>query len=55
MCVLVHASAASAADPVDIYVAAAGGDISAVEPNFSDVVIGSKHGLRCISPLRATM
>ena len=47
---LVHASAASAADPVDIYVAVAGGDISAVEPNFSDVVIGQNTGYVALAP-----
>lgn len=47
---LVHASAASAADPVDIYVAAAGGDISAVEPNFADVVIGQNTGYVALAP-----
>lgn len=41
---LVHASAASAADPVDIFVAAAGADISMATPNFADVVIGQNTG-----------
>lgn len=37
---LVHAAAAPEADPVDIYVTTAGGDISGSAPNFNDVVIG---------------
>jgi len=41
---LVHASAASAADPVDIFVAAAGTDISASTPTFAGVVIGQNTG-----------
>jgi hypothetical protein len=41
---LVHAAAASAADPVDIFVAAAGSDISMATPNFADVVIGQNTG-----------
>jgi hypothetical protein len=41
---LVHAAAASAADPVDIFVAAAGADISMVAPTFADVVIGQDTG-----------
>lgn len=41
---LVHAAAAPAADPVDIYVSAAGADISAVDPNFADVEIGTATG-----------
>ena len=41
---LVHAAAAPAADPVDIYVSAAGADISAVDPNFADVQIGTATG-----------
>lgn len=36
---LVHASSASAADPVDIYVYAQG-DTQPAQPNFSDVVLG---------------
>lgn len=47
---LVHAAAASAADPVDIYVAAAGADISAAEPNFADVVIGQDTGYVALAP-----
>jgi len=41
---LVHAAAAPAADPVDIYVSAAGADISTAEPNFADVEIGTATG-----------
>lgn len=41
---LVHAAAAPAADPVDIYVSAAGDDISTAEPNFPDVEIGTATG-----------
>ena len=41
---LVHAAAASAADPVDIYVAATGADISNNEPTFADVIIGQDTG-----------
>lgn len=41
---LVHAAAASAADPVDIFVAAAGSDISASTPTFAGVVIGQDTG-----------
>ena len=41
---LVHAAAASAADPVDIFVAAAGTDISASTPTFAGVVIGQNTG-----------
>ena len=41
---LVHAAAASAADPVDIYVAATGADISTNDPTFADVTIGQNTG-----------
>lgn len=41
---LVHAAAASAADPVDIFVVAAGTDISASMPTFAGVVIGQDTG-----------
>lgn len=41
---LVHAAAASAADPVDIFVVAAGADISAATPTFANVVIGQDTG-----------
>jgi hypothetical protein len=41
---LVHAAAAPEADPVDIYVTAAGGDISGSEPNFADVSVGQDTG-----------
>src|SRR5690606_19348181 len=40
---LVHASSASAADPVDIYVYAQGGTQPA-EPNFNNVVLGQDTG-----------
>lgn len=46
---LVHASAASAADPVDIFVAAAGSDISTATPTFADVVIGQDTGYTALS------
>lgn len=48
---LVHAAAAPAADPVDIYVAAAGADISTANPNFADVKIGTATGY---TPLAGT-
>lgn len=47
---LVHAAAAPAADPVDIYVTAAGGDISGVEPNFDNVVISQNTGYVALAP-----
>lgn len=47
---LVHAAAAAAADPVDIYVTGAGNDISGVEPNFDNVVIGQNTGYVALAP-----
>lgn len=47
---LVHAASAVEADPVDIYVSAAGSDISGVEPNFNDVVIGQDTGYVPLAP-----
>jgi hypothetical protein len=47
---LVHAAAAAAADPVDIYITGVGNDISGVEPNFDDVVIGQDTGYVALAP-----
>ncbi len=47
---LVHAASAPAADPVDIFVAAAGSDVSNATPNFNDVVLGQNTGYVELAP-----